>query len=359
MNEPAPRPTPPAPGNDLGSPHQVHALAFLAVTAASIYLCYRLVAPFQAALAWALALAVLFAPLHRWLERKAGRPNLAATLTVCVIGVAAIGLTAFVAEQIVVEAARVATLVQARVESGEWVRALADHPQLVALGRWIEGRTNFAGATDAVASWLTSQGALFVRGSLVQVAGVLLTFYFLFYFLRDRGVALGSLRSMSPLTEGEMDELFLRVSHTVHATIYGTLVVGAVQGTLAGLMFWWLGLPAPLLWGVVMGLLAVVPVLGAFIIWIPAAVLLVLDGSWGKALILSLWGSVVVGGIDNLLYPMLVGNRLKLHTLVAFISLIGGLIVFGPSGLILGPVVVTVTLSLLEFWRGRNVGGAR
>lgn len=359
MNEPAPLPAPPAPGDDLGSPHQVHALAFLAVTAAGIYLCYRLVAPFLAALAWALALAVLFAPVHRWVERKAGRPNLAATLTVCAIGVFALGLTAFVAEQIVVEAARVARLVQTRVESGDWVRALADHPQLVAVGRWFEEKTNLAGATGAVSSWLTNQGALFVRGSLLQVAGALLTIYFLYYFLRDRGVALGSLRSLSPLTAAEMDELFLRIGHTVHATIYGTLVVGAVQGTLAGLMFWCLGLPSPLLWGVVMGLLAVVPVLGAFVIWIPAAVLLLLDGSWGKSLILSLWGVVVVGGIDNLLYPMLVGNRLQLHTLVAFISLVGGLIVFGPSGLILGPVVVTVTLSLLEFWRSRNATAAR
>ena len=119
-------------------------------------------------------------------------------------------------------------------------------------------------------------------------------------------------------------------------------------------MFWWLGLPAPFLWGIVMGLLAVVPVLGAFVIWVPAAIFLLLDGSEGKALLLTLWGAVVVGGIDNLLYPMLVGRRLKMHTVLAFISLVGGLIVFGPAGLILGPVIFTVTRLLLEIWR-RNV----
>ncbi len=119
-------------------------------------------------------------------------------------------------------------------------------------------------------------------------------------------------------------------------------------------MFWWLGLPAPLLWGIVMGLLAVVPVLGAFIIWIPAAIFLVLEGSGGKALLLTLWGGIVVGGIDNLLYPMLVGRRLKMHTVLAFISIVGGLIVFGPSGLILGPVIFIVTRLLLEIWSSRN-----
>jgi len=151
-----------------------------------------------------------------------------------------------------------------------------------------------------------------------------------------------------------MNRLFDNVSDTVHATLYGTLVVAVVQGTLGGLMFWWLDLAAPLLWGIVMGLLAVVPVLGAFIIWIPAAIFLVLEGSGEKALLLALWGGIVVGGIDNLLYPMLVGRRLKMHTVIAFISIVGGLIVFGPSGLILGPVIFTITRLLLDIWSSQN-----
>jgi predicted PurR-regulated permease PerM len=105
--------------------------------------------------------------------------------------------------------------------------------------------------------------------------------------------------------------------------------------------------------GLVMGLLAVIPVLGAFVIWVPAAIFLALDGSWGKALILTAWGAVVVGSIDNLLYPMLVGNRLKLHTVPAFVSIVGGVILFGPSGLLLGPLAVTATVFFLEIWRIR------
>jgi len=103
-----------------------------------------------------------------------------------------------------------------------------------------------------------------------------------------------------------------------------------------------------------MGLLSIVPVLGAFVVWIPAAVFLALDGSWGKAVILTVWGAVVVGGIDNILRPMLVGHRLKLHTVPAFISMIGGLVLFGASGFILGPLTVTVTMLLLEIWKARN-----
>ena len=110
------------------------------------------------------------------------------------------------------------------------------------------------------------------------------------------------------------------------------------------------GLSAPLLWGVVMGLLAIVPILGAFIVWVPAALFLAIDGHWGQASILSLWGLIVVGTIDNLLRPILVGQRLKQHTVLAFISVVGGILVFGPAGLVLGPAALTATAVLLEIW---------
>ena len=256
-------------------------------------------------------------------------------------------------QRLVQEAANGAELIKTKVESGEWRRALAAQPRLVPLADWIE-RQNLPGTVKTVATWMTTTGASFVKGSVVEVIGLLLTFYLLFFFLRDRRVALQLLRSLSPLSVAETDRLCGRVGDTIYATIYGTLAVSAVQGLLGGLMFWWLGLPAPLLWGVVMALLAVVPVLGAFVIWIPAALFLALEGSWGKALILTLWGMIIVGTIDNLLRPILVGKRLKLHTLLAFVSVVGGLILFGPAGLILGPVVLTITTELLEIWRNRT-----
>jgi predicted PurR-regulated permease PerM len=205
----------------------------------------------------------------------------------------------------------------------------------------------------SIAAWLSNIGATFLRGSVLQVVEVMLTFYLLFYFLRDRQAAKSSLMRWLPLTAAEAEHLFRRVFDTIHATVYGTLAVAAVQGLLGGLMFWALGLPTPLLWGVVMALLSVVPVLGSFVVWVPAALLLALDGSWARALILALWGGVVVGGIDNILRPTFVGNRLRLHTIPAFVSLIGGIVLFGAPGFILGPLAVTVTILLVEFWTAR------
>jgi len=119
-------------------------------------------------------------------------------------------------------------------------------------------------------------------------------------------------------------------------------------------MFWWLDLPAPFLWGLVMSLLAIVPMLGASIIWAPAALFLALDGNTGSALMLTIWGVLVVSTIDNLLRPVFVGNRLKLHTVLAFMSVVGGLLVFGAAGLILGPVTLTITITLLDIWAKRT-----
>ncbi len=339
---------------DWTSGRQLRILVLVAATAMGFYLCWRLAAPFLAPLAWALALAVMFAPIYRWLETRIKRPNVAATILLTLIVVIVLVPVVFIAERLVSEAAGGAATVKAKFETGEWSRAIAAHPRLAPVASWIEENTDLPGAIGTIASWLTTQGASLVRGSVTQVIGIVLTFYLLFFFLRDRRHALDGIRSLAPLTENEMNRIFARVVDTIHAIIYGTLIIAVVQGTLGGLMFWWLGLAAPLLWGVVMGLLAIVPLLGAFIVWIPAAIVLAVDGSWGKAIVLTIWGSVVVGGIDNLLYPVLVGNRLRLHTVLAFISVVGGLMAFGVSGVILGPVIVAVTKSLLEVWRERN-----
>lgn len=337
-----------------GSRRQIHVLALMAITAQGLYLCYLMVLPFVPALTWALALAVLFMPVQRWLESMVKHPNLAASVCVLGIGLIVVVPATFMAQRLVSEAVIGADTIRAKLESGEWQRVLDGYPRVAPLAQQIEGQIDLPGTIGTIATWLTNAIASFVRGSVMQVIDVLLTFYLLFYFLRDRRAVLLSLRSLSPLSEASMNKVFRHVGDTIHATIYGTLAVAAVQGTLGGLMFWWLGLPAPVLWGLVMGVLAVVPVLGAFIVWIPAAIFLALEGSWGKALILGVWGGVIVGGIDNVMYPILVGNRLKLHTIPAFIAIVGGLIVFGASGVILGPVTLTVTVLLLEIWRSRT-----
>jgi len=123
----------------------------------------------------------------------------------------------------------------------------------------------------------------------------------------------------------------------IGAVVYGTLVVALVQGSLGGAIFWYLDLPSPLLWGTIMALLAVLPILGAGIVWAPAAAFLALDGQWEKAMILVGWGAIVIGLIDNILLPILMRKRLHMHTVPVFIAAVGGLLAFGATGIVLGP----------------------
>ncbi|GAB1479936.1 AI-2E family transporter [Paracoccaceae bacterium] len=329
-------------------------LALAIASVAGILLCALIAWPFLGAITWALTLAILFAPLHARIEQRVRHANIAALLSTAIVIVVVILPAAFVAERLITEATSGIQSLQARVEGGELQALLDSRPALAPFGAWIDRQFDLPSMMSAIATWLSNLGAVFVRGSLLQVVEVFITFYLLFYFLRDRLAARTMILAWLPLTKPETEQLLRRVVETIHAIVYGTLAVAAVQGTLSGLMFWALGLPTPLLWGLVMGLLSIVPVLGAFIVWIPAAALLLLDGSWIRAVILAAWGGIVVGSIDNVLRPMFVGNRLRLHSIPAFISIIGGLLLFGASGFILGPLAATMTMLVVQFWTRRQ-----
>jgi predicted PurR-regulated permease PerM len=337
--------------NDVRTQQWLHLIGLIAVTLIGLFLSYLLTAPFLSALTSAVALAVVLMPVHRRVERRIRKAGMAAGATVILSATFLIGPAIFVGERILNEATSAARLVSVSVRSGAWQNMITDRPRMAPVAAWIEQQVNLPRTAENAVSWLTNIATSFVQGSGTQLVGILITFYFLFYFLRDRRLALAAVSVMSPLGKADMTALTARVADTIRATVYGTLAVAMIQGLLGGLMFWWLGLPTPLLWGIIMGLLAIIPVLGAFIVWIPAALYLWLTGQPGNALILIAWGTIVVGGIDNLIYPMLVGNRLKMHTVPTFISLVGGLIIFGAPGLILGPVVLTVTMFLVEHWR--------
>jgi predicted PurR-regulated permease PerM len=332
-------------------------LVLVAATAIAVYLCYRLTLPFLPALAWALALAVIAHPLHSWLVRRLGHANLAAGLAVALVAVALVAPALFLTQQLIREAARGVEWFQSEAAMGRWQAMLEGNPRLAPVLSWIAANVDLRGAVKELPAALTSGASSVVTGSAYLVVELLITLFALFYLFRDRRPALWTIRSLVPLSERETDEVFGRINDTIHATIYGTLVVAAVQGILGGLIFWVLGLPASLLWGTLMALLGIVPVLGAFVVWIPAAVFLGFEGSWGKALILTAWGLGVVSLIDNLLYPILVGQRLRLHTLPVFIAIVGGLTLFGSSGVILGPVILAITVALIEVWRRRTAGG--
>jgi predicted PurR-regulated permease PerM len=325
----------------------INTILVAALGAAALVLCYRLALPFLTPLAVAFVLAVLFTPFHRWMGRRIKNRSLAAFISVLTIAVAALGALTLLVAQVVREAAVGADLVRVAIENGLLQKLSAAHPKVAPALQTVFDRINAPGLATDVASWFTNFSASFLRGSVVQVAGALLTFFLLFYFLRDRREILSTVRSFIPFTDSEAQLLFARAVDTIHATVYGVVVTGVILGLLGGSIFAAVGLPAPLLWGLVIAAFAILPVLGTGMVWIPAALFLVLDGDWGGALIVTLaFGALTAA--DTIAYPYLVGNRMKLHTAVTFIAAVGGLIVFGPVGFILGPLVVALTFALKE-----------
>ena len=344
-----------SPEHESGWPNarQIRFLIVLVATGFGLYLCYLLTLPFLTSLTWALVLSVIFSPAHRRIELRIGHRNLAALITVAAVAILVVVPMVFVAQQLVRETANGAVYLESELRAGEWRETISGYPTFARAATWVEEQLDLAGTAGSIAAMLTTLSTSVLRSSVSQLINVVLTFYLLFFFLRDKQQILRTLQALSSLSTTETKYVIGRFVDTIHATVFGTLVVAAVQGTLSGLMFWWLDLPLPLLWGAVMGMLAIVPVLGAFVVWVPAAIYLTFEGEWGKALILTGWGGGVVAGIDNLLYPMLVGNRLKLHTVPALIGAFGGIIMFGASGLILGPAIISVTLALIKILKKR------
>lgn len=186
-------------------------------------------------------------------------------------------------------------------------------------------------------------------GGWVLQAGVAV--FTLFYLLRDADGFVGAFKWSLPLKPAEADELLRRSREVIYATIYGTVVIAVVQGLLGGLIFWVLDVPGPAFWGLMMGLLALLPVIGPPIVWLPAGVALLFTGEIAEGLILLLLGAVVISGIDNVIRPMIVGGRAQLHPLVVFFSVLGGIAVFGALGIFVGPVVFAAALTFVEMAR--------
>jgi predicted PurR-regulated permease PerM len=344
-------------GNGWFTRERVLVLVLAFTTAVVFYLCYLLVLPFAPALIWALAIAIVANPLHEWIQSRIRKRSLAAALAVVAVAVTIVTPAVVVMHLATNEAAASAETMKEMFSEGRW-RNLAERNQLLAsVIDWVEREVRIGQQIQGVAEGVLGGAKHVVSRSIYAATGLLITLFLLFYFFRDKDSILATLRGSLPLSPRESEKVFQNIEDTIYAIVFGTLLVSLVQGALGGLMFWGLGLPAPLLWGAVMGLLAILPVLGAAVVWIPAAVYLLLEGSWEKALILTAWGSLVVGLIDNLLYPIFVKNRLRLHTVPVFISVLGGLAAFGAAGIVLGPLVLAIAVGLADVWRRRMQHG--
>ena len=325
----------------------------MAATAIAVYLCWLMIKPFLGVVAWAIVLVIVFYPVHTRLARRIRRPGLRALvsclLVVLIIVLPLVVLTTLLAQE----------LAQVIPNLPSQVSLLLNSPTspLARITGWVQTRfgiDTISSKTFVVdhlkqsSDWLLGS-SLNVVGNLVS--GIVRAFFVLFtmyYLFKDGDKIVDKLPAALPLGRKQSEAIILRTKEVVSASVYGVVAIAAIQGLLGGIAFWILGIPSPLLWAVLMGFVCMIPLAGSFLVWAPLAIYLMITGHWTKAIILIVWGALVISTVDNLLRPKLVGGQTKLHELLVFFAVLGGISVFGLLGIVLGPVVLAITLGLLR-----------
>lgn len=206
-------------------------------------------------------------------------------------------------------------------------------------------------ASQSIGSWLISSLSSATQDAFVFFVGLFVLFYAMFFFFVHGVSLLQSLKSILPLSKEDREMVLDRGLTVTQASLKGILLVGALQGLLVGLAFWASGLNGPAFWGAVVFVLSAIPGLGAPLIWLPAAIYLLSTGSPGWGIGLIVWGVFVVGLVDNLLRPIIIGHDAKLPDIIILVSILGGIATFGPVGLIIGPVIAAILDTVLNIYR--------
>jgi predicted PurR-regulated permease PerM len=324
------------------------------ITLGVLILCALLLRPFFSAIVGAIVLAVVTQRPYDWLASKIKNRSLCAAIALILIVLAVIIPTFFLAQKLGEQALGTINAFRNGAHQEKIISFIANRPALASRIEDFTSSIDINNATRSIAAYVGGNLAGFLGNSVRIITQLVVMLFLLFFLLRDRMLALASLRSLLPLHEAESTELLDRVGNTILATALGRLTIAAVQGVLGGLAFWVLGVPSVILWAFTLTVCAMIPAFGSFLVWGPVAIYLGLSGHWGKAALLAVWGAVIVSTIDNILYPTLVGSHLRAHTATILLSILGGIAVFGPIGIVLGPVLFTLATTLLDIWRTRT-----
>jgi len=335
--------------------------AFVLLLVAAVTVLFLAVAwPFLKPLLLGALLAGLFHPLYRWITRLlGGRQSLGAAVTLVVLLVLGLGpISAFLG--IVVQ--------QALNISDQAIPWLSQHLGAAStfnVHEWLVRRF------PAVAEYMPSQEQLLQQvGTAAKTAGAFLvnfasrmtaltaTFllnlfvmlYAMFFFFRDGHTILERIFYYLPLNDEDETRMLARFTSITRATVKGTLVIGGIQGALAGVAFWVAGIDGAALWGTIMTILSIIPGIGAPLVWVPVVIVLFLNGQYLTATLLLVWCAAVVGTIDNFLRPVLVGRDAKMPDLLILIGTLGGLFLFGPMGFIVGPIICGLFLTVWDIY---------
>jgi len=335
---------------------RVFALVVAAILGYALVLIFK---PFLGATTWAAFLAFLLFPLNvRWRRQLRGKGAAAGILTF-LAPVTILGPLSALSLEFVSQIS--ALLQKLQRASAQWdIKSFEDlqqFPWIARVNGWLQSNAGISAAE--VQSWLVSGtqhvlqqaaglgGSAFL-GALDSLFNFAIMLFLLFFFLRDGDVMMARARSLIPLDEVRKERLFHQLSAVTRAIVFGTSMTAVLQGVLIGIGFAIAGLPSPVVFGVLAALLSMLPIGGSAFVWVPAAAWLFLDGRWGFGIFMLAWG-IMLGGLDNVLRPMLISGRADISALAVFVGVLGGIPAFGAIGIIAGPVVLSLVIALIEF----------
>ncbi|HUL23617.1 MAG TPA: AI-2E family transporter [Thermodesulfobacteriota bacterium] len=334
----------------------------------SIYLLYQILSPFLSSIVWAILLAMVFYPLFTRLQgllKKRGVLS-ALIMTLLVLVVIVLPFTLLLAS-LAGDVIDFYHQVEEMIKTGQ-LQAHLEKVKEIPFLRWILARLGehidlsrtdplpfLLKNVNQISTFIFNQTTVLLKGFSTFVAGFFFTLLSLYYLFKDGSALFKGLKEIVPLPPKEKDLFIQRFKDMIHATIYGGLLIAIIQGVLGGLSFWVLGLPSPVFWGAAMGLLSFIPIGGTALIWAPAAIILLIGGAVLKGIVLLGIGVFVISMVDNLLRPFFISTRTNIHPLLLFFAVLGGVQAFGLIGLIAGPLIATLFLTLLEIYtQGSN-----
>ncbi len=334
------------------------------LTVALAYLSYLIIIPFVTAIAWAVVMTVVFYPIYLYLGRYIHWKPLTSALTVLISIVIIIGPFSYLLISLVKELKDFIEYLNThgigRID--DWLNM----PKVQWLQEKIKGTLNLKEFDLAalISGSLAKMGKEVlgnVKTGVANIASVVINFlimlFAMFFMLKDGPEFISKIRDYMPFSDPQRDRLASQMQDMVISTIYGGVVVAVIQGLLGGITFFFLGLASPVLLGTAIGFMSFIPGLGAFSVWGPVLVYLLIKKAYVKAIVLLFVGIFVISMVDNILKPIIISGRTRMPTLVIFFSVIGGLKVFGLIGLVLGPLVLAMFISVLEIFRNLEDSG--
>jgi predicted PurR-regulated permease PerM len=329
-------------------------IALFLITLAVLVVAGLIMRPFLAAIVGAIVIAVITERPYRWLATKIRRPNLCALVAVVLILLSLIIPAFFLAQSVGEQIAGIVTSLRTDSTQQKISDYFSRHPALSAGILSLTSNIDQQKTAQSVAGFFGTQLAGIIGNSIGAITQIVIMLFILFFLYRDRALASAFVRSLLPLDDGDAEVLLERLRGTIMATALGRMTIAGIQGVLGGLAYWLLGVPNAFLWGVLTAVMSMIPAFGAVLVWAPIALFVGLSGHWIKAAMLAIWGGAIVSTIDNFLYPVMVGPQLKQHSVAVLVSILGGVTLFGITGIVLGPLTFTAASTLLGFWRERE-----